>query len=134
MKTRPASVTVVAWILIVMGVLSLITSTITINNPLARDLMSKSPIPVSVQFAMMYAGLLIMIVSGIAMFKGQNWARWLYVIWSVLGLVIGFATSPMKAAMIPGLILFLIIVFFLFRPMANAYFSAAESSDNAPSA
>jgi hypothetical protein len=81
MMKRPTSVSVIAWILIVMSGISMITSTISLNNPMARELMAKSPLPIPLQFAMLYAGLLITLVSGIAMLKGQNWARFLYVVW-----------------------------------------------------
>jgi len=93
---------------------------------MAKELMSRSIMPISIQYLMMYVGLLIMIVCGIAMLKGQNWARLLYVIWSIIGFVIGIATSPMKAAMIPGIVIFLIAVFFLFRPKAKVYFAGTE--------
>jgi len=78
MRTRPASMTVIAWILILLGGISLVTTTLMIDkvilhNPAARELISKSPIPVPVQYAMTYVGLLIMFVAGVAMLKGQNW-------------------------------------------------------------
>jgi len=133
MKKRPTSVTVISWILIIMGGISLITSTISLNNPMAKELMSRSPMPISIQHLMLYMGLLIMIGCGIAMLKGQNWARLLYVIWSIVGFVIGIATSPIKAAMIPGIIIFLIAAFFLFRPKANAYFAGTEVPSDAES-
>jgi hypothetical protein len=126
MNQRPKSITVVCWILIIMGAISLVTSTISLNNPMAKELMAKSPIPANIQYVMMYAGLLVMLLSGVAMLKRQNWARLLYVGWGIIGFIIGIATSPMKAAMIPGLIIFLVIVFFLFRPKANEYFKATE--------
>ena len=131
MKKRPTSISVIAWIYIVLGGISLITTTLMINNPMARDLMSKSPIPIPVQYALSYVGLLIMIVSGVAMLKGCNWARFLYVIWSIIGFLVGFTTSPMKAAMIPGFVVFLVVAFFLFRPKANAFFSPVEEPSNA---
>ena len=133
MKKRPTSITVIAWILIVMCGISLITSTISLNNPMAKELMSRSPISIPIQYAMMYVGLLIILISGIAMLKGQNWARLLYVIWSIIGFVIGIATSPMKAAMIPGFVVFLIIAFFLFRPKANEYFAGTGVQSDAES-
>lgn len=133
MKKRPTSITVIAWILIVMSGISLITSTISLNNPMAKELMGRSLIPIPIQYAMMYVGLLITLISGIAMLKGQNWARLLYVIWSIIGFGIGIATSPMKAAMIPGLVVFLIVAFFLFRPKANGYFAGTEVQSDAES-
>jgi hypothetical protein len=133
MKKRPTSVTVIAWFLIVVGVIALITNIATINDPMARHLMNKSPLPIPVQIAMTYIGLLITLFAGIAMLKGHNWARFLYVIWSIVGFVAGIAASPMKAPMIPefaklmvfaiSLFQMVIIAFFLFRPKANAFFS-----------
>lgn len=128
---RPTSVSVIAWILIVMSAISLLTSTVSLNNPMARELMAKSLLPVPLQFVMLYVGLLITIVSGIAMLKGQNWARFLYVGWSAIGFVIGILTSPMKAAMIPGLVVFAVLTFFLFRPKPNEYFSTKDTADGA---
>jgi hypothetical protein len=131
MKTRPTSVTVISWILIVAGGISLISTTAMINNPMTRELMSKSLLSVPAQYAITYLGLLITIVSGIMMLKGYNWARLLYVIWGTLGFMVGLITSPMKTAMIPGLIVFVVAVIFLFRPTANSYFSPAEPGANA---
>ncbi|HXH64554.1 MAG TPA: hypothetical protein VNH42_03475 [Mariprofundaceae bacterium] len=131
MNNRPTSVTVIAWILIVLGSISLVTTTVMIGNPTVLALMQRSPLPVPVQYAINYIGLGVMIVSGAAMLKGRNWARYLYVIWSVIGLAIGFATSPMKATLLPGLVVVAIIVFFLFRPKASAYFSPDQAADDA---
>lgn len=124
---RPTSVTVIGWILIVMGCISLITSILSLNNPMAAELMAKNPLPIPVQYLLLYAGVLTTVVSGIAMLKAQNWARLLYVVWSAIGLVIVLATSPMKAAMIPGFVGFVVITFFLFRQKANEYFSPTGS-------
>ena len=123
MGKRPTSITVIAWILIAAGGISLITSTVSLNNPTVKELMAKSPIPIPVQYAMLYLGLLVSIASGAGMLKRQNWARLLYVIWAALGSLVGLCTSPMKTALIPGTIFFIVIVIFLFRPKANQYFS-----------
>jgi len=128
---RPTSISVIAWILIVMSGINLLTSTMNLNNPIVRELMEKSLLPISLQFTILYAGLLITIVSGVAMLKGQNWARFLYVGWGVIGFVTGILTSPMKAAMVPGFVIFAVITFFLFRPKANEYFLKKDTSDNA---
>ncbi len=96
------------------------------NNPKAMELMSQSPLPLSVQYGMIYLGLAITLISGIGMLKGKNWARMLYVGWSIIGFTIGIATSPVKVMMIPGIIIFAILAFFLFRPKANAFFTAVK--------
>ena len=122
MKIRPTSVTVIAWILIVIGGISLISSTLLLNNTAARELMARSSLPLSVQYVLLYLGLLVTIGSGIAMLKGQSWGRLLYVIWGAVGFLISVTTSPMKTAVIPGFVVYLVVVFVLFRPKANQYF------------
>ena len=131
MNNRPTSVTVISWLLIVLGVLSLAVTTLLRNNPMVLETMSHSPIPVSIQYVLTYLGTAITVISGIVMLKGKNLGRFLYVGWSVVSLLIALVTSPAKAAMIPGIVIFLVITFFLFRPKANAYFSESKSSMNA---
>ncbi len=123
MRKRPTSITIIAWILIVAGGILLLTSSVNLNNPIVKGIMAKNPIPISVQYMIMYVGLLISIVSGIGLLKKQNWARFLYVVWNTIGSLITLFTSPMKTALIPGLIFFIVIVIFLFRPGTNQYFS-----------
>jgi hypothetical protein len=131
MNKRPTSVTVIAWIIIVIGVISAVSTVAMFDNPMVVDLMKKSPIPIPLQYAITTLGLLIMIVSGTAMLKGRNWARLLYVIWSATGLLIGLATSPVKASLFPGLVFLTIVTFFLFRPKASKFFSQTKSFDDA---
>ena len=128
---RPTSVSVLSWILIVTSGITLINSTVSLNNPMVKELMAKSLLPIPLQYMMLYVGIFITIVAGIAMLKGRNWARFLYVVWSAIGFVIGIMTSPMKAAMIPGLVVFAVITFFLFRPKANEYFSPKGDANDA---
>jgi len=125
MEKRPISITIIAWFLIVSSGFSLIISLANFNNPMVKELMAKSLLPLPIQYAMMYIGLLVVLGSGIGMLKKQNWARLLYVIWIAAGFLINLFTSPIKTALIPGLLFFIIIVFFVFRPAANQYFSKA---------
>jgi hypothetical protein len=132
MKKRPLSVTVISWILIVIGALSIATEMAMRDNPMVRDMMARTPMPVSVQYALQYLGLALTVVSGIFMLRGKAWARLLYVAWGAVGLLIGLATSPVKMAMIPGTVIFAIIVFFLFRRSAGEYFSPSAPQNGSP--
>ncbi len=88
--------------------------------------MSKSAIPVPVQLTWLYVGVLVTLASGVGMLKRQNWARYLYVIWCGIDLLIGFLTAPVKVALIPGLVVYSAITLLLFRPNANDYFTTRE--------
>ena len=101
------------------------------DNPIVVEMMNKNPMPVSLQYGLMIVGLLIMIVSGSAMLKGKSWARWLYVGWGVIGLLVGLITSPINASLLPSWIFLAVVTFFLFRPNVNTFFSQAKSSNDA---
>jgi hypothetical protein len=64
MKRRPTSVTVIAWILLVTSALSLLGSIMALNNPMAQEMMAKSPIPIPLQYVILYVGLAIEILCG----------------------------------------------------------------------
>jgi hypothetical protein len=128
---RPTSVNIIAWFLIVTGLISLVFSYFSLSNPMVQEVMAKDLLPLSLQYVLMFLGVVITVVSGFALRKGQNWARQLYVGWSVLGLLIGLATAPGKLALIPGALVLAIIAFFLYRPNANAYFAPQKIANDA---
>ncbi len=133
MKQRPLSVSIISWFLIVSALLSLPSQVMLMNNPKALEMTEKimalSPIPVPIQYFILYAGLLILIFTGVGMLRGSNGSRWLYVIWAGVGSIIGLATSPIKLVMAPSILFYFIILFFLFRPKANDFFSKQEGID-----
>jgi hypothetical protein len=123
MEKRPLSVSIIAWFLIITAGISLVITPVSMNSPVARDMMEESPMPVPAQFALMFFGLLVSIVAGIGMLKGKNWARLLYVVWGGIGIIIGLLTSPVKTALIPSVLVFALIAVLLYRPGANSYFA-----------
>jgi hypothetical protein len=128
MKRRPTSVTVIAWILLVTSALSLLGSIMALNNPMAQEMMAKSPIPIPLQYVILYVGLAIEILCAIFMLQAANWARLLYIGWSGIELLILLLTSPAKPMLIPGILMYAIFVFFLLRPDASAYFTTPPMS------
>lgn len=122
MNKRPLSITLICWYLIISETIYLISIPFSLNNPDVRKLMEASAMPLIMQYVMMGIGLFIIFSSSIAMLKGKNWARILYVTWSIIGFTLSVATAAVKTVIIPGIIIFLIIAFFLFRPKADEYF------------
>jgi hypothetical protein len=128
---RPTSVTVIGWLLIVTSILSVAASYFSLNDPVAQEMMAKNLLPLSVQYAMLFGGLVITVIAGVAMLKGFVWGRTLYVVWSVIGLVVGLFTSPVKMAIIPGAVALAVIAFFLYRPKAAAWFNPSRAANDA---
>ena len=96
------------------------------NNPAVRSMMEQSPVPMNVQYAMMYLGVVILFICGLGFLKGKNWARLLYVIWGILGICMNFLILKLSPVLIPGIVFFVIIVFFLYRPKANLFFAGKD--------
>ncbi len=65
------------------------------------------------------------IVSGIFMLYGYNWARWLLVAWIAFHIVISALHSVPELLM--HVVIFSVILFFLFRRPASAYFLAGKT-------
>ncbi len=120
---RPTSVTVIGWILLVLGAIGFLGLLCSLGNPMARQAMAASPVPFPVQIALSAVGLGVSIVSGFFLLKGANWARFLYIVWSVAGFAFSLATSPAKLMLVPGIAIFLVIAAFLLAPKASAYFT-----------
>jgi hypothetical protein len=130
MHERPTSITVIAWILIIMGLGGIILATISFTKMLTSPSVVSSPI----DYALMYLGVLSYVVSGIAILKGQNFGRFIFIIWTVIFYAIRIARNPFATSIVPSMFMFLIIpVFFLFRPRANAYFAGRELNRDAKS-
>jgi hypothetical protein len=62
------------------------------------------------------------VVAGVFMLRGQNWARWLALLWMATHVVIS-AIHLMQGLLIHSLLL-LLIAYFLFRREARKYFRA----------
>ena len=125
------------WILIVFGCLALILGIFGLialkalsDTPQFKEAMAKTPVPPMgpITCIMMFAGPLVVIISGIAMLKGQNWGRLLYAIWTPVAVLIGLVTSGISGIILP-VVIYLVVVFFLFRPNVNQYFGSSEAED-----
>src|SRR5262245_34974750 len=127
MVQRPQSLTIISYLMITLSVINGIITTVMVDNPVVRETMERASLPVSVQLALEYLGLALVIVSFVGVLRGHNWGRWLYLISSVVGSGIVFLTSPTNFGMIPGVFVVAVISYFLFRPEANRYF-AGESA------
>ncbi|HWC91056.1 MAG TPA: hypothetical protein VG433_15410, partial [Pirellulales bacterium] len=91
-----------------------------------EEAMAANPFPPAVQVGMPLVGGLVMLIAGIAMLRGRGWGRWLFTVYFVLGLGIALAISHMKLLLIPGAMPQILLIYFMFRPVANAYFSPSE--------
>jgi len=128
---RPTSVTVIAWILIAVGGLHLLNA---IGMGITEPSFRMSVIPVSALLWISIRGS-IGVVSGIAILKGLNWGRLLYLCYMPIWIIILTSGSIYVWTQVRHLPLINIItvafyitaLVFLTRPNASAFFRSRDS-------
>ena len=125
---RPTSLTVIGWILIVFGVFGLLATLMVTSNPVATRMLEQSSIPVSVHVAISAIGGLISIACGYGVLKGLGWSRLLYTAWILITAAVTLVSMPFTSFMIVGWLIQAVIIFFLFRPEAGAWFGGSGAT------
>lgn len=123
MANRPLSITVIAWFSIVVGALSLASDFITLTGLTTHESIGRAAVPIPIQHAMALTGGAVSLMCGYFLLHGKNWARWLFVIWYTIQHAYGLLVYPISLARIPGIIIFLVFTYFLYRAQASAYFA-----------
>jgi len=124
MEKRPLSLTIIAWVLIILSLLGLVGAFTAQSNPAMVKAIDQMHISMPIYLAWTALGVLINLVVAYGILKGQPWSRVLFVVWGVIGLVVGFFITPMKAALVLSLVILVVIGAFLYTAAANDWFSA----------
>ncbi|MGA9853772.1 MAG: hypothetical protein WBR29_00645 [Gammaproteobacteria bacterium] len=131
MTLRPDSITVVGWLLIVFGVfgvLGILLMAALWTSPIMQQVLTQVHARIPAQVAVGVTGMIVRPTCGIAFLLRQNWARFVYVGWPLIAFAYAIITNPYtQLLLIPSLVLTLVIVHFLFRPVATQYFTAKET-------
>jgi hypothetical protein len=122
MKKRPHAITVICWIFIVFGSIALLAGVLPNVNITPAQRVAELKGHWFVHLARM-----VMILSGVFMLYGFNWARWLLVAWLTFHVIIGALHSPLRFGV--HVLLLVIVVYFLFSPAATGYFRGPEDGD-----
>jgi hypothetical protein len=128
MDKRPTSLTVIAWIIIIGALFALYSSFTLTSNPYASRMLEQSPFPVSVHVGFSVLGAILTAIAGYGVLKGYPWSRWLYIGWSIVSLVFALVTVPIISVLVISVLFLIVVVFFLFRPAANDWFSRVASA------
>ena len=124
MQKRPLSLTIIAWVLIVLSALALLGAFTMGSNPAMTKALSQMNMSLAMYQAWVVLGVIINLVVAYGILKGLPWSRVLYVVWGIIGLVVGFFITPQKALLVVSLIVLVVISIFLFSEKANDWFSA----------
>jgi hypothetical protein len=129
---RPLYVTLISWFFIIYAFLSLFPKLMLFIIPeaydIAKDLSDSSArkeilsVPFWVQVLHAYLGSVIMVISGIFMLKGQEWARITMTIWVSGVLIITFLVVGFSFQLYTKSTIAIIIFFPLYLSEPNKYF------------
>ena|ERR1043165_2608949 len=119
MQKRPLSITLIAGLFFVAGIIGLIyhATEIKTNGPFRSDLI------------LVLVVRLLAVVGAIFLWRGKNWARWLLILW--LGYHVALSMFHSVSETLMHAALFSVIGFFLFRPSASRYFSTQPADTGA---
>jgi len=119
-EKRPRSIIVVSLLFILLGLITLVHAAVELINTTDRLTDLKS-------HWMIYLSAVAAIVGGVFLFKGQNWARWLLVLWMAFHIVVGALHGIVT--LLTHVAIFAVILFFLFRRPASSYFKNRVSTE-----
>lgn len=126
MSPRPISITIISWLFIAIGLVSIGADLL----PLIGINISAGPSDFQTlsffELILTLSVRLLALVCGIFMLYGFNWARWLLAAWMGFHIVISIKDSPFKLIM--HVLIFSIILFFLFRPKASVFFQSRKTN------
>jgi hypothetical protein len=124
MEKRPLSLTIIAWFLIIISLLGLYGVITMGSNPVAMKMLDQMHVSLMFQQVWGVISCIVNLVCAYGILKGFPWSRVLYVCWSLIGLVVGFYTSPMKVVLVVSVIFLVVIAAFLFSLRGNEWFAA----------
>jgi hypothetical protein len=115
MNRRPISVTIIGCLLVVVGIAGSVFHLRELGFPQAFR----------AENVWIFVVEFVAIVCGAFLLRGQNWARWLAIVWIAFHVVVSFFDSGRKVA--THVVILLLFAYFLFRREASAYFRGQET-------
>jgi hypothetical protein len=125
MKPRPKIVTLIAWGLILPSVWRLFKMPVDWRDPIFRENLQGGPVPPDAHFAVVYVGLLVLVVAGAAILSGRTWCRWVLLAQVVLWSCYDLFYTRFDPASIQWAIGYVIATLFVFRRNAVEFFESA---------
>jgi uncharacterized membrane protein HdeD (DUF308 family) len=114
-EKRPLSIVVISLLFILLAAITLVHALVEFINATDRLTDLKS-------HWMIYLSAVAAIVGGLFLFKGENWARWLLVLWMAFHIVVGALHGI--GPLVTHVVIFSVILFFLFRRPVSSYLSS----------
>jgi hypothetical protein len=120
MDKRPRSITVISWIFIAFGSIALLSGLLPYVDATAAHRIAEVKSQHPFEFWMAPIVRLVAVLCGVFMLCGFNWARWILVVWLGWHIILSLLHSWFE--LLVHSLLFAVVLYFLFRSQASAYF------------
>lgn len=120
MSKRPASVTVIGWLFVCVGCASLVAGVLRFIGAGAHAKTPASNDQNSLDLALVAVSAILAVAGGAFVLRGNNWARWLCVVWMGAHVILSALHAPVELV-VHG-VFFAVVLFVLFRAPASDYF------------
>ena len=124
MSKRPKSVTFISWLNIIFGFLRIFSVPILLSGPIFSKNLAENNISTHSQLLQICISSTIVIISGLFMLGGANWARILHVIHRVIGITVQIFQGSTAEETFPQILYFVITAALLFRTKSNEFFGS----------
>ena len=124
MEKRPTSMTVIGVLLIIFALFGVFGILMAGSNPIMTQMLAQMHMSLVAYQLYGALGLIISLLCAYGILKGLPWSRVLYLVWGIIGLIVGMYISPIKATLVLSLVFLVIICGFLWTNTANDWFSA----------
>jgi hypothetical protein len=119
---RPATITAIGWLFIVVGIAGLLKDVWPLLTPDAAHQIAKLKADGLADLGPAWTSRLLAVIGGAGVLRGHNWARWLLVIWMIFHIGLSLFHSP--AELLVHSAIFAPILYLLFRRASGLYFHA----------
>lgn len=123
---RPRSITIIAWLFVAVGVAGLLNDLWPLLTSGAAAQLAKLKSDGLGDLGPAWTTRLLAIVGGIGLLHGRNWARWLLMAWMIFH--IGMSAFESWEKLVFHSVIFLPIMYFLFREPSQLYFRPEKTS------
>ena len=131
-RRRPLSIAILAVVMVLYGLFTLFLKILLLTSQELYDASADLTatitagglltLPLGLQFAISFVASLVVILAGVFVWRGRNWARWAVALWMIFSLVLYFLQTGITWLPVIKLPLFVLVLFLLFRPRVANHF------------
>lgn len=123
---RPAAITVLCWLFILVGTAGVLRDVWPLFTPDAAEQIAKLRADGLADVGPAWTSRLLSIIGGAGLLRGRNWGRWLLVAWMVFH--VGLSAMHSWEQLLIHCAIFLPIFYVLFRGPSDLYFRTPKGS------